>query len=366
MTTRPQPGWYDDPDDPNAQRHWDGQNWTPYRKRKPTPRPAQPPVAASPQEQYSPRPGPPPPPPPLPPPPPAHLPPPPTRGLPAIFDSNFVAKLRTNQLAVYLVAGGLGGLAGALLGEVEASGPRYYTSTPQIIMRTSLWSGLFTSVLAVALVIAAEWYQRHQLRPGRVAIAFLFGALAGAFAGAIAELIFQQRIGSIWFQNYVLRSFCWGLAGSLIGAFLSRAVPNLGLIRGSVAGFIGGAVGGISFVLIAGVLPETLGRLVGIAALGTALGFAMYAVEHLFREASVEVIWAPNESTRVSLGAQPVTIGGGEDHIFLRGLPEHVAAIVFQNGQLEYVESSTGTRTPLTDGSRFAIGPVELLVHAAK
>jgi Mycobacterium 19 kDa lipoprotein antigen/Protein of unknown function (DUF2510) len=34
MTT-PDPGWYDDPQDENAQRYWDGQDWTPHRHRKP-------------------------------------------------------------------------------------------------------------------------------------------------------------------------------------------------------------------------------------------------------------------------------------------------------------------------------------------
>lgn len=51
-------GWYDDPNDPNAQRYWDGQDWTPHRQRKPVSRPA-------PQQ----------PPPPPPPPPPASAPP---------------------------------------------------------------------------------------------------------------------------------------------------------------------------------------------------------------------------------------------------------------------------------------------------
>ncbi len=32
MTT-PTPGWYEDPEDPNAQRYWDGQEWTPHRQR---------------------------------------------------------------------------------------------------------------------------------------------------------------------------------------------------------------------------------------------------------------------------------------------------------------------------------------------
>jgi hypothetical protein len=35
VTTPPQPGWYDDPEVSNAQRYWDGQDWTPHRQRKP-------------------------------------------------------------------------------------------------------------------------------------------------------------------------------------------------------------------------------------------------------------------------------------------------------------------------------------------
>lgn len=44
MTTPNQPGWYDDPQDSNAQRYWDGQDWTPHRQRKPNVRAARPPV----------------------------------------------------------------------------------------------------------------------------------------------------------------------------------------------------------------------------------------------------------------------------------------------------------------------------------
>jgi Protein of unknown function (DUF2510) len=35
MTTPNQPGWYDDSDDPNALRYWDGKDWTPLRQPKP-------------------------------------------------------------------------------------------------------------------------------------------------------------------------------------------------------------------------------------------------------------------------------------------------------------------------------------------
>jgi hypothetical protein len=42
VTTPREPDWYDDPDDPNAQRWWDGQGWTPHRRRKPRPASAPP------------------------------------------------------------------------------------------------------------------------------------------------------------------------------------------------------------------------------------------------------------------------------------------------------------------------------------
>ena len=50
MTAQMPPGWYDDPGgSPNAERRWDGYNWTPERRRKtthtPPPAYAQPPQA---------------------------------------------------------------------------------------------------------------------------------------------------------------------------------------------------------------------------------------------------------------------------------------------------------------------------------
>jgi hypothetical protein len=53
MTTPSPPGWYDDPDgSSNAERRWDGHNWTPERRRKPMHTPP-PPYPQPPQAQAS-------------------------------------------------------------------------------------------------------------------------------------------------------------------------------------------------------------------------------------------------------------------------------------------------------------------------
>lgn len=277
-----------------------------------------------------------------------------------------LTQLRNNQLVLNVAAGAISGATGSLFAELVNVLEPEYQDDVQTVVFTGLWSAFFTSVISAALFAAGVWYQRRELRPQPVLKALLFGALAGFAAGSVAQWLYQQDIGSPEFQNYVLRTFCWGLAGALIGAILSRAIPNLGLQRGCLAGFVGGAIGGIGFILVSGVLPETIGRFVGVATLGAALGLAMYLAESLFREASLEVLWAPNESSRFSLGSNPVSIGGGEDQIFVRGLPPQVSRIVFQNGQIEHFETATGKRTPLQDGSRLRIGPLNLVVHAGK
>jgi hypothetical protein len=311
MTT-PQPGWYDDPQDPNAQRYWDGQQWTPRRLRKPK---SVTPLAPTVPPQIQP---------------PSHLQP----------TNHLLAKLRSNQLALHLIGGTLGGAAGALLAEL-VNKTRFETRVESVV-DAGLWFSICSAVTAAALFVSAEWYQRRALMAGRVLKVLLFGAIAGFVSGAVAQGVFLIHIGSGDFQNYVLRSFCWGLAGSMIGGLLSRTIPNLGLSRGSAAGFIGGCGGGILFVLVSNQLPETWGRVVGVGSLGLALGLAMYLVENLFREASLEVTWAYNETTRVSLGAQPITIGGDvEDTIFLRGLPPQVSSIVLHNGQIEHLTIRT-------------------------
>jgi hypothetical protein len=222
--------------------------------------------------------------------------------------------------------------------------------------------------VALALFSVAEWHQRREIKATRWGKVALFGGAAGFLSGAAGQLLYNLA-DSGFFKFYVLRVAVWALSGMLLGAILSRQVPNLGPQRGAAAGAIGGAAGCLAALAAWAVLPdsaEAVGRVLGFGLLGLALGLAMHIVEKMFREASVEIEWAPFESTRIGLGPKPITIGGGEDHIFIRGKPPHVSSIVFHNGQIEHIETANGKRTPLADGSRLRVGGLNMVVHAAK
>lgn len=84
MTTSIQPGWYDDPEDSNALRYWDGQNWTQNRQPKQTSQPMPPPTL---------------------PPPSAPAPPPPPPGLQPQWPAPGGAAPRRSRTVVWVVAG---------------------------------------------------------------------------------------------------------------------------------------------------------------------------------------------------------------------------------------------------------------------
>lgn len=278
-----------------------------------------------------------------------------------------LATLRGNKMALYGAAGFAGGALGAIVAE-PFSAPDLAESRTSAMMGTGLHEAVLASVLAAALFAAAEWHQRREITPPKILRIMLFGALAGFVAGAAGQTLYSLAEPG-YFKYYVVRIASWALSGLLLGAILSRRVPNLGLARGAAAGGVGGAVGCIGALITWNVLPESaefVGRIIGFGLLGLALGLAIHIAENMFREACIEVEWAPNETSRVSLGSTPITVGGGEDHIFIRGLPHHVSSIVFNNGQIEHIETANGKRTSLEDGSRLRIGGKYMVVHASK
>lgn len=274
--------------------------------------------------------------------------------------------LRLRKRELYAIAGVVGGAIGAALAEFVLRQPNQTSNRIGDLLETGLWSSIFAGALGLTLYLAGAWHQHRELEPIGATQVLAMSAAAGFLAGAGAQYLFSLDIGSFRLQNYGFRILAWAIMGALLGLMLSRYIPNLGPIRGFGAGAVGGATGCMGFIITSLYLAGPAGRIMGIALLGLALGLAMYLVEDLFREASVEVEWAPYETTRVGLGTQPVTIGGGgEEHIFKKGLPPRVSSIVINEGSIEHIETANGRRTALHDGSRLRIGGLNLLIHAS-
>lgn len=262
--------------------------------------------------------------------------------------------------------GAIGGSFGSLVAELL---PEFGTGIVNDALHTGAWSGTFAALLTVFLVWAGEIYRRGpQPSAATLLKALASGAIAGGIAGAIAQAVFyfSGDVFSPLVREFVVKPLCWGLMGVLLGWRFSTTIPNLGFGRGAIGGAVGGIVGGIGFVAAGMFVPEVLGRMVGVGVLGLALGLAIVTAETLFRAAALEVIWGPKETMTVTLGDRPVTIGGGDDHVFLPDLGPSIASVGLSHGKIFYTDKVSGKRTELRDGSRLEIGKVTVVVRAKK
>lgn len=271
--------------------------------------------------------------------------------------------LRSNKNVLCGLLGYCGGTVGALTAELVNVKPT--TNTLVSIGHVALWCAVCSVGIVLGLTWALEIYAGRK-RPSRKVLlkALISGLITGAIAGGAAQGVFRlhtfSRTGQFFFQ-----AGCWGLAGGIIGWRISRLIANLGTLRGIAAGLAGGTLGGMGFLAISGHLAEAFGRSVGFGVLGAILGVTMVVAERLFREAYLEVIWAPREVTTLSLGTAPVSIGGGEDNIFVRGLPPRTATITLDGGKVRYVDQRTGKAMDLANGTRITVAQIQMVVHAS-
>jgi MFS family permease len=268
--------------------------------------------------------------------------------------------MKNNKRLLFSVCGFAGGAAGALLAELV---PNFGLELVPLVAYTTLWSAVGAALITVALFAAGEIYNRKKFSFGIYRKGMVAGVIAGAIGGFVAQAVYSFQGEPNFFNQVIFRSFCWAIMGGLLGWRLSAVVPNLGSNRGIIAGAIGGFVGGIGFLASSMIFAEVLGRMVGVGVLGAALGLAVVAIEEMFRSARLDVIWAPKEVTSVTLGPKPVFIGGGDDHIFINGLPQHALGVVLENGIIQCIDNATGKRSDLKEGSRIQIGKVEVVVR---
>jgi hypothetical protein len=125
-------------------------------------------------------------------------------------------------------------------------------------------------------------------------------------AGAAGQVLFMPFPETSLFQS-LGTVVGWGILGGLVGYGMSRFVPNLPARNALIGGAIGGAVAGFLFVLLATLVTDFAGRLLGAAILGFVIGSLITMIEP--KEAWLEIRFGPKEVVHVSLGETPVSIG---------------------------------------------------------
>jgi hypothetical protein len=150
---------------------------------------------------------------------------------------------------------------------------------------------------------------------------------------------------------------------------LSFRIPNLGQIRGMGGGLAGGILGGGLFVLLAVVSgsSETAARLLGSAAIGFCIGLMIAIIETAFREVWLEIRYNPKESRTVSLGSEPVSIGGDPNicTVYARNAPPVALRYQLTQGQILCEDIPAGTTHTVRPGDQQMVGAIAIVVCAA-
>jgi hypothetical protein len=254
------------------------------------------------------------------------------------------------------LSGAVGGFAGNLITEPFMQFDRLSGSEPffDSVLSTARWFGLVGGGIAAAIMFGYYYYVKGK---PQIKQAFkhggLFGLIAGAISGAIAESIYSG-IG----PNEFLRVICWGIAGSLLGLALSKRIPNLGMLRGTGGGAVGGVLGGCLFILFAYNLSGTVGRLAGCAAIGLAIGMMLIVAETLFNKAWLVISYDNGSSRTLSIGAEAVTFGSDENLsiIFIPNVAPLAMRFQLEGNQIACENVDTGTVSYLRSGDQKRIG----------
>jgi hypothetical protein len=232
-----------------------------------------------------------------------------------------------------------GGAAGAFIAEALGIGGRKqeWAGFSELVIEVGIWFAIIGALIALGILLGQEKYGGRPLPLAvrgsiarRLVVGTAFGGLSGFVAGAIAQALYTG-IGA----TEALRVICWGVAGGSLGFALSFRIPNLTRSRGLTGGFAGGIVGGLVFIAINLVGSQVFARLLGIAAIGFAIGLMIVVADALFRKAWLEVRYGPNEARTLTLGTEPVRIGSDVHcEVYVANVPAIAYAYRFENGQL--------------------------------
>jgi len=273
-----------------------------------------------------------------------------------------LSQIRQDKKILFGLLGFCSGALGAFVAEIF---PHQKDTYFALILFTALWAAVVGMVIAIGLFWAIDVYSRRLTDwPALLKKAIPSGLIAGAISGSIAQAIFGLTQFPDTTVQLIFQAGCWGIMGCLLCLSLSYSMRNLGSKKAIIAGAVGGIIGGFGFLLVSYFLANTLGRMVGIGILGASLGLCLIIVEERYRSAYLEVNWAKNETSKFTLGRTPIYIGGGgEDDVFIYGIPHHAMSLWLEKGQVKGTYHVTKENKELHDGNSIKLGKVEMFVR---
>jgi pSer/pThr/pTyr-binding forkhead associated (FHA) protein len=247
----------------------------------------------------------------------------------------------------YLAMAVLAGTIGGMITAAEAQRIEWTTATQRLFTR----GFLICLALAIPENYVANWF---------------FNSIIHADTGSIAYLVLGRVVG-------------WSLMGAMLGAGVGAAsyeIPNV--LKGALGGSIGGFVGGLGFDLVAGLSGTGLWpRLIGLSAIGLAIGFFIGLVQELTKTAWMTVEFGRLKGRQFRLEGSMITIGRAEENrvglfgdpsvsprhavIERRGDQFTLRSIATQSGS--FVNGHRVETAPLHEGDRIAIGGYEMSFH---
>jgi hypothetical protein len=230
-----------------------------------------------------------------------------------------------------------------------------------LIAQSGLWFAEVGAGIAVGIALAQAWYAKRLGLDLKLFSATLFGFIAGMAAGACGQMLFNSGA-----QTPLLRTVSWGLMGALLGFSLSFQVPNLGKIRATISGTVGGMVGCIVFLYIGDAdLPDSLARMLGVTAVGLGIGAMISLGEGLFRACWLELQFASGEIRQITLGPVPVTIGSDKTRcvVAVAGLPPLAYRFRDLNGRIVCEDVGARQMNPVVSGETLRLGAVRATLY---
>ena len=191
--------------------------------------------------------------------------------------------------------------------------------------------------------------------------------IGGALLGQILFAIFGDAA----------RVVGWAVVGTIAGGVLGLADRSRAkAIRGAIGGTVGGVVGGLVFTALAGVFGndalELIGRLLGFAALGFAVGLMLQLVQQALKTAWLTgITTGAYEGKQYILGKPIVSVGrsDGNDIGLYRekNIALKLGAFKFNNGRWTYqgeavsINGNPSSSALLSTGDTLQFGATEFL-----